>query len=166
MSNIGTLFLLLMSLTLTSACTSDDIQPPEPASQPPNILLIVVDDMGFTDIGAFGSEIRTPNLDRLAYDGVRLTNFHAAPTCAPTRSMLLSGSDNHKAGMGSMFGSNAYKDFPANRVGYERYLHPRVATLPERLNDAGYHTYMAGNGISAWTMRRSRSRAVLNAPSP
>ena len=66
MSNTGTLFLLLMSLTLTSACTSDDIQPPEPVSQPPNILLIVVDDMGFTDIGAFGSEIRTPNLDRLA----------------------------------------------------------------------------------------------------
>jgi arylsulfatase len=144
MSNIGSLFLLLMSLTLTSACTSDDIQPPEPASQPPNILLIVVDDMGFTDIGAFGSEIRTPNLDRIAYDGVRLTNFHAAPTCATTRSMLLSGSDNHKAGMGSQYGPSAYKDFPVGRVGYERYLHPRVATLPERLNDAGYHTYMTG----------------------
>ncbi len=131
MSNIGSLFLILMSLTLTSACTSDDIQPPEPAGQPPNILLIVVDDMGFTDIGAFGSEIRTPNLDRIAYDGVRLTNFHAAPTCAPTRSMLLSGSDNHKAGMGSQFGLNAYKDFPADRFGYEKYLHPRIATLPE-----------------------------------
>ncbi len=136
MSNIRTLFLLLISSTLTSACTSDDIQP--------NILLIVVDDMGFTDIGAFGSEIRTPNLDRIAYDGVRLTNFHAAPTCAPTRSMLLSGSDNHKAGMGSQFGPNAYKDFPVDQFGYERSLHPRVATLPERLNDAGYHTYMAG----------------------
>ena len=144
MSNVGTLFLILMSLTLTSACTSDDIQLPEPASQPPNILLIVVDDMGFTDIGAFGSEIRTPNLDRIAYDGVRLTNFHAAATCAPTRSMLLSGSDNHKAGMGSQYGPSAYKDFPVGRVGYEKYLHPRVATLPERLNDAGYHTYMAG----------------------
>jgi arylsulfatase len=58
--------------------------------------------------------------------------------------MLLSGSDNHKAGMGSQFGPNAYKDFPVGRVGYEKYLHPRVATLPERLNDAGYHTYMAG----------------------
>ena len=144
MSNIRTFFLLLISLTLTSACTPDDIQPPEPASQTPNILLIVVDDMGFTDIGAFGSEIRTPNLDRLAFDGVRLTNFHASAQCAPTRSMLMSGSDNHKAGVGSMFGANAYKDFPADRVGYERYLHPRVATLPERLNDAGYHTYMAG----------------------
>ena len=111
---------------------------------PPNILLVVVDDMGFTDLGAFGGEIRTPNLDELANNGVRLTNFHAAPQCAPTRSMLMSGADNHKAGMGSMFGPSAFANMPEGREGYERYLHPRVATLPERLNDAGYHTYMSG----------------------
>jgi arylsulfatase A-like enzyme len=110
----------------------------------PNIILLVADDMGYTDIGAFGSEISTPNLDRLAYGGLRLTNFHASPQCAPTRSMLMSGADNHTAGMGSMFGPSIIKGGFGDRPGYERYLHPRVATLPERLGDAGYHTYMAG----------------------
>jgi arylsulfatase len=118
----------------------------QPAEEPgpPNIILIVADDMGLTDIGPFGSEIATPNLDRLAYEGVRLTNFHASATCAPTRSMLLSGADNHTAGVGSMFGANFIEGGFGDRPGYEHYLHPRVATLPERLGDAGYHTYMAG----------------------
>lgn len=111
---------------------------------PPNIILIVTDDMGYTDIGAFGSEIETPNLDRLAYAGVRLTNFHASPQCAPTRAMLMSGADNHTAGMGSMFGPQFYVGGYEDRPGYERYLHPRVASMPERLSDAGYRTYMAG----------------------
>ncbi|MEM9208526.1 MAG: arylsulfatase, partial [Pseudomonadota bacterium] len=112
--------------------------------RPPNILLIVVDDMGYTDLGAFGSEIPTPNLDELAYGGLRLTNFHASGQCAPTRAMLMSGADNHKAGMGSMFGDNFIQGGHGGRWGYERYLHPRVASLPERLKDAGYRTYMAG----------------------
>jgi arylsulfatase A-like enzyme len=114
------------------------------ADSVPNILLIVADDMGLTDLGAFGSEINTPNLDKLASEGVRLTNYHAHPQCAPTRSMLMSGADNHTAGMGSMFGGNFMEGDFGNRPGYERHLHPRVATLPERLGDAGYHTYMAG----------------------
>jgi arylsulfatase A-like enzyme len=143
-SNTRSFVLILISLALTSACTRIETEAPTPSVERPNILLIVADDMGYTDIGAFGSEIRTPNLDELAFDGVRLTNFHAAAQCAPTRSMLLSGSDNHKAGMGSMFGPNMFRDFPVDRVGYERYLHPRVATLAERLGDAGYHTYVAG----------------------
>ena len=71
-------------------------------SKRPNILLVVVDDMGYTDLGAFGSEINTPNIDQLASDGLRLTNFHAAPACAPTRAMLISGMDNHSAGVGAM----------------------------------------------------------------
>lgn len=117
---------------------------PASASEPPNIVLLVVDDMGFTDIGAFGSDIATPNIDALANAGVRLTNFHSSPQCAPTRAMLLSGSDNHKAGMGSMFGSGMIEEDYGDREGYEMHLHPRVATLPERLGDAGYHTVMAG----------------------
>jgi len=133
---------LSLGLFLTACQPATELQD-EPATSP-NILLIVVDDMGFTDIGAFGSEISTPNVDQLAYDGVRLTNFHASPQCAPTRSMLMSGSDNHKAGMGSMFGDNFIKGGFGDRPGYERYLHPRVATLPERLGDAGYHTYISG----------------------
>ncbi len=68
----------------------------------PNILLIVADDMGYSDIGPFGGEISTPALDSLAEQGVQLTNFHVLPTCSPSRSVLLSGVDNHKAGLGTM----------------------------------------------------------------
>jgi arylsulfatase len=66
----------------------------------PSVLLIVADDLGFSDLGAFGGEIRTPNLDTLAMSGVRLTGLHTAPTCSPTRSMLLTGNDNHQVGLG------------------------------------------------------------------
>jgi arylsulfatase A-like enzyme len=67
-----------------------------------NFLVIVADDLGFSDVGAFGGEIDTPNLDRLAYAGLRLTDFHSAPACSPTRSMLLTGTDHHLAGIGTM----------------------------------------------------------------
>jgi len=69
---------------------------------PPNILLIVADDLGYSDIGAFGGEISTPTLDSLAREGLQLTNFHVLPSCSPTRSVLMSGVDNHQAGMGTM----------------------------------------------------------------
>lgn len=65
-------------------------------SKRPNFLIIVADDLGFSDVGAFGGEIRTPNLDSLAQDGLRFTDFHSAAACSPTRSMLLSGTDNRK----------------------------------------------------------------------
>ena len=68
----------------------------------PNFLVIVADDLGFSDIGAFGGEINTPNLDRLAYAGIRFTDFHSAPACSPTRAMLLTGTDHHIAGIGTM----------------------------------------------------------------
>lgn len=110
----------------------------------PNIVLIVADDMGLTDLGAFGSEIDTPNLDKLAYEGMRLANFHASPQCAPTRSILMSGTDNHTAGMGAMFNGTFLKDWDDSLKGYEGYLHERVASLPERLKEAGYNTYMTG----------------------
>ncbi|MFL2546837.1 MAG: arylsulfatase, partial [Candidatus Rariloculaceae bacterium] len=90
-----------------------------------------------------GSEIRTPNLDGLAQHSMKLTNFHVAPTCAPTRSIFLSGADNHTAGLGSMFGPNMLTGVEG-QPGYEMYLHERVATIPELLTDAGYHTYVAG----------------------
>ena len=125
-------------------CQSEQAVTVTVTEKQPNILLIVVDDMGYTDIGAFGSEIATPNIDELAMGGVRFTNFHSSPQCAPTRSILLSGSDNHKAGMGTMFPARMIEGDYGERWGYERYLHARVATLPERLGDAGYHTYMAG----------------------
>ena len=68
----------------------------------PNILLIVADDLGWSDMGSFGGEINTPNLDSIAFNGIRLTNFYTAPTCSPTRAMLLSGTDNHLAGLGNI----------------------------------------------------------------
>jgi len=108
----------------------------------PNILLIVADDLAFTDLGAFGGEIQTPNLDALAASGVRLTQFYVAPTCSPTRSMLLSGTDNHLAGLGNM--AEELRENQQDNPGYEGYLNFRVAALPELLRNAGYHTYMAG----------------------
>lgn len=71
----------------------------------PNFLIIVADDLGYSDIAPYGGEIDTPNLNQLAKDGVRLTNFHTASACSPTRAMLLSGTDNHICGLGMPFSS-------------------------------------------------------------
>jgi arylsulfatase A-like enzyme len=108
----------------------------------PNILLIVADDAGYADLGSFGGEINTPNIDALAASGVRFTQFNVSATCSPTRSMLLSGVDNHLAGVGNMaeFMAPNQKGLP----GYEGYLNDRVAALPAVLREAGYNTYMAG----------------------
>ncbi len=72
------------------------------SSMRPNILLKVPNDLGWFDLGAFGGEIDTPHFDRVAMRGVRLTNFHTAPVCAPTRAMLMTGSDHHEVGLGVM----------------------------------------------------------------
>jgi len=108
----------------------------------PNIVLILGDDMGFADMGSFGSEIKTPNLDSLAGDGVRFTNFYTHASCSPTRSMLLSGVDSHLNGLGNMDEWSAPNQWGVD--GYEGYLNDRVVTLPQLLKEAGYHTYMVG----------------------
>lgn len=111
-------------------------------SRPPNFLVIVADDLGYSDLGAFGGEIRTPNLDRLAREGLRFGSFYTAPTCSPSRAMLLTSVDAHKAGMGNMA-----EDLAANQAGHDEYLghlNAHVVTMAERLHDAGYATYMAG----------------------
>lgn len=113
----------------------------EGGAKPPNVLIIVADDMGYTDIGAFGgSDIHTPNIDRLASSGVRLSNFHTLPTCAPARSVLLTGVDNHVSGIGSQVISGDQVGQP----GYEGHLNERVVTLAEILAQHGYRTYHAG----------------------
>jgi arylsulfatase len=108
----------------------------------PNIVIILGDDMGYADMGSFGGEIRTPNLDSLANDGVRFTNFYTHATSSPTRAMLLTGVDTHVNGLGNMDEWTAPNQ--SGVAGYEGYLNNRVATLPQLLRDSGYHTYMVG----------------------
>jgi arylsulfatase len=115
---------------------------PAALSKQPNILLVMADDMGWTDIGSFGSEIDTPNLDALARQGVKFTDFHVSVSCSPTRSMLLSGTDNHLAGLGNMGEMLAPEQ--RGKPGYEGHLNDRVVSLAEVLRSGGYHTYMAG----------------------
>ena len=95
--------------------------------RPPNILLIVADDAGYADLGSFGGEIQTPNLDALAATGVRLTQFSTSAVCSPSRSMLLTGTDNHLAGLGDMAEFMAPNQ--AGLPGYEGHLNDRVAPI-------------------------------------
>jgi arylsulfatase len=118
------------------------LQPVHAAEQRPNILLVVADDMGWTDLGSYGSEIETPNLDQLAERGVRFTDFHVSVSCSPTRSMLLSGTDNHLAGLGNM--GELLTENQVGKPGYEGHLNGRVVSLAEVLRAGGYHTYLAG----------------------
>jgi len=110
-------------------------------NRPPNILFIMADDLGYSDIHAFGGEIDTPNLDALIADGRILTNHHAGTVSAITRSMLISGTDHHLVGEGTMGAPN---DERKGLPGYEGYLNDSSLSLPELLKDAGYHTYIAG----------------------
>ena len=107
----------------------------------PNILYLVADDLGYSDLGAFGGEIRTPNLDQLVQDGTTLTNFHTGSVSAVTRSMLYSGTDHHLVGEGTMGAPN---DERRGLPGYEGYLNDRALSVAQLLQDGGYHTYIAG----------------------
>jgi arylsulfatase len=133
----------------------------------PNILLVVADDLGFSDLGVTGGEIATPNIDALARAGTLFTEFHVAPNCGPTRGSLLTGLDYHRAGMGGNQGVAAenQKNLPA----YQGHLRKDVVSLAELLQTAGYHTYMAGKwhmGEDARNMPGGRgferSYALLN----
>jgi len=103
----------------------------------PNLVLILADDMGYSDIGCFGSEIRTPNLDALAADGARMTQMYNCARCCPSRASLLTGLYPHQAGVGHMVGDHGLP-------GYRGFLNDRCATIAEVLRAAGYRTLMAG----------------------
>ncbi|WP_205665245.1 arylsulfatase [Caldimonas tepidiphila] len=125
----------------SSTATTDRSEAAAP-KRAPNFLLILADDLGYSDIGAYGGEISTPNLDRLARTGTQLTSFYASPFCSPTRAMLMSGSDNHLIGYGDM--AELMLDQQRGKPGYEGHLNDRVVTLPEVLKQSGYRTVMAG----------------------
>jgi arylsulfatase A-like enzyme len=129
---------LLLVLQVAYGQTSN----PQKEARRPNIVIILGDDLGYSDMGMFGSEIKTPNMDGLASDGVRFTNFYTHASCSPSRSMLLSGVDTHINGLGNMSEWTAPNQ--EGKDGYEGDLNNRVVTIPQLLKEVGYHTYMVG----------------------
>ena len=113
-------------------------EPPHPGDDAPNVILVLLDDTGFAQMGCFGSDIDTPNLDALAANGLQFTNFHVTPLCSPTRAALLSGRSNHAVGMRTV--SNFSTGFP-NQLGH---ISNHAATVAEVLGDAGYGTFCVG----------------------
>ncbi|MBD2702265.1 arylsulfatase [Spirosoma sp. BT702] len=116
-----------------------------PNAARPNIVLIMADDMGYSDLGCYGSEIPTPNLDKLARQGVRFTQFYNTARCCPTRASLMTGLFQHQAGIGHMTKEPANRiDYDYGVYGYRGEINRNCVTLAEVLKSAGYHTYMAG----------------------
>ncbi|WP_250456968.1 arylsulfatase [Caballeronia sp. INML5] len=137
--------LAVASLFALASCgSSSDSSPttaPVAAAKRPNILYIMADDLGYSDIHAFGGEINTPNLDALVASGRILTNHHTGTVCAITRAMLISGTDHHLVGEGTM---GTPTDERKGLPGFEGYLNDRALSVAQLLKDGGYHTYMAG----------------------
>ncbi len=141
------------------------------AADRPNILLVMVDDMGFSDIGCYGSEIETPHLDGLAARGVRFTQFYNCGRCCPTRASLLTGMYPHRAGIGYMEPGNRYNRPIVEKMGLPEYqgaIRQDCVTLPEALRDTGYETWMAGKwhvgaaeGQRPWERGFTRSFGIL-----
>lgn len=135
-------FAFVCAILLTSCAPVQHRAEMREADGRPNILLIVADDLSMSDLGAFGGEIPTPNLDALTREGAVMTNFYSAPTCSPTRAMLLTGVDNHLAGLGMM--AELMVPNLIGRPGYEGFLNDRVVTIAELLQANGYRTMMSG----------------------
>ena len=135
-------------LALLMACLlsawSAGLRAAAPAKPPPrpNIVLLVADDWGFSDVGAFGGEIATPHIDALAQRGTRFANFHIAASCSPSRAMLLTGVDNHLNGVGNL--REAMPREHLGQPGYQGSLNKRVVTVATLLRDGGYRTYASG----------------------
>ena len=113
-----------------------------PPKTRPNIVVMLADDWGFSDVGSFGGEIATPAIDALAKQGMRFSNFHVAASCSPTRAMLLTGVDNHRNGVGNM--RESIPQAHVGKPGYLSVLDTNVVTVANLLRDSGYHTYASG----------------------
>lgn len=139
----------------------------EPTKRP-NIVLLLADDWGFSDVGAFGGEMPTPHLDALAAQGMRFANFHVSASCAPTRAMLMTGVDNHRAGIGNM--PETIPQSHLGKPGYLGVLDTNVVTIASLLRDSGYATSIAGKwhlGHEEWNLPPARGfdRSVIQADS-
>ncbi|MBN8821622.1 MULTISPECIES: arylsulfatase [unclassified Spirosoma] len=139
LNNRLTVVSLFIGLLMLSTLLS--FQPPKVAEQRPNIIFILADDMGFSDIGCYGGEVSTPNLDQLAANGIKLRSFYNNARCCPTRASLLTGQYPHTAGMGLMV---TMPNAPIQPGSYQGFLDDRYPTIAERLKPAGYSTYMVG----------------------
>jgi arylsulfatase len=152
MKNLCTAFLLFL---VTGALVAADLKPSRP-----NIVLIMADDMGFSDLGCYGSEIPTPHLDALAAGGLRFTQFYNTARCSPTRAALLTGLHPHQAGLGRL-AEEAVGNTATHPDGYLGYLNSRSVTLAEALRPVGYSTYLAGKwhlgqrDESKWPLKRA-----------
>ena len=140
---------------LVSACSPPSEETALLAERRPNILLIMADDMGYSDIGCYGSEIRTPTLNRLAANGLRFSQFYNTARCCPTRASLLTGLYPHQAGIGRMTSDRGTD-------GYRGDLSPKSVTIAEVLKPAGYRTFMSGKWhvtkhMGHWTGDSSRT---------
>lgn len=127
----------LMAVGLLTACSGNQGKSKAGAEKRPNIIVIMADDLGYSDLGAYGGEIQTPNLDALAADGVRFSHFYNTSRCCPTRASLLSGVYNQQAGIGEMTTDQ-------HQPGYRGFLAQNVVTLAEVLKESGYSTGMTG----------------------
>lgn len=134
-----------------------------PAASKPNIIVILVDDMGFADLGCYGSEIPTPNLDKLAADGLKFTHFHNDSRCSPSRATILTGLYSQEAGIGVLTGQRKGPDGQL-LPGYLGHLNDKCVTIAEVLHSAGYFTAMTGkwhvgqeHGVAPWNRGFDRS---------
>lgn len=147
-----------MNVALTAASsTSGPVGEPF-RSDAPNIVVVVLDDTGFAQLGCYGSDIATPAIDRLAQRGVRLTNFHTTAVCSPTRACLLTGRNHHRVGVGML------PDLPMNFPGYTGRIPPEAGTLAEILRAEGYATFCVGKWHLTPRDQRSPSGPFENWP--
>jgi arylsulfatase len=156
-SDMKHILLLITWLASPLSGAAPEAPPQLPPADKPNIIVILVDDMGFSDIGCYGSEISTPNLDSLAAGGLRFTQFYNTGRCCPTRAALMTGLYSHQTGVGHMTEDNGVP-------GYQGRLNDRCATFAEELKPAGYFTAMCGKwhvgqqaGVTPWGRGFSRS---------